>query len=317
MATRGRIVMFGTPAFAVPALEALCDEHEVLALVCQPDRPSGRGNVLTAPPTKVAALARGILVHQPEKVKDGALAAWLRALAPDLAVVVAYGRILPLEVLTAPRLGCVNVHASVLPRWRGASPIQHAVLAGDTETGVTLMQMDVGMDTGALLSIRRTTIGPDETAEALGERLSALGAQMLREDLGHVLEGALTPVPQDEAHATHAPMLSRDQGRLQWNRPARELHNQVRGLQPWPGASTTLGARRLIVNATRLDGAPVVYAGAPGEVVAITRDRLWVATREGLLGLTELQLEGKKRMGVKEFCAGHPLRTGTLLGGAS
>jgi methionyl-tRNA formyltransferase len=309
-----RVVFFGTPAFAVPALESLCEVAEVVAVVCQPDRPAGRGNVLTAPPVKVAALARGLEVRQPEKLRDGVVAAWLQSLSLDVAVVVAYGRILPKAVLDAPRLGCLNVHASLLPRHRGAAPINWAIMAGDTETGVTLMQMDVGLDTGPALADRRVSIGPDETSAELTARLSALGALLVREELQRYLEGALTPVPQEDASASIAPLLTKELGRLDWRRSAQEIHDQVRGLQPWPGCSTMLGARRLIVCGTRLDDPPTVMAGAPGEVVAVTRDRIWVGTSKGLVALVDVQLEGKKRVPVREFLAGHPLRTGVMLG---
>ena len=311
-----RVVFFGTPAFAVPPLAALTKLAEVVAVVCQPDKPVGRGNVVTAPPVKQFALEHHLPCMQPVKLRDGAVAQWLRELSVDVAVVVAYGRILPPDVLAAPRLGCLNVHASVLPRHRGATPIQWSILAGDTETGVTLMKMDEGLDTGPMLSIRRTPIDPDETSQSLSDRLCALGVALVEEELGHYLAGLLTPVPQDHARHTLAPLLTKEMAVLDWRRPARALHDQVRGLVPWPGTSTTLGARRLMVHATRLDDPPTVLAGAPGEVVAVTRDRVWVATGDGLLGLTELQLENKKRLSAREFLAGHPLRPGTMLGQA-
>jgi methionyl-tRNA formyltransferase len=312
--TRPRAVFFGTPAFAVPSLVSLSSVADVVAVVCQPDRPAGRGNVLQAPAVKVAALERGLEVRQPEKLRDGVVAAWLRELSLDVAVVVAYGRILPPDLLAAPRLGCVNVHGSILPRHRGAAPIQWSVLSGDDETGVTLMQMDEGLDTGPMLATRRTPIGPDETSAELFGRLSHLGAELVREELPKFLDGKLPPVAQDHAAATLAPLLTKELGRLDWRQTARQVHDKVRGLQPWPGCSTTLGARRLIVSATRLDDPPTVVGGAPGEVVVIARDRVWVATSHGLVALTELQFEGKKRMSAKEFMAGHPLRTGMMLG---
>ncbi|MEZ4389834.1 MAG: methionyl-tRNA formyltransferase [Polyangiales bacterium] len=314
MSVRPRAVFFGTPSFAVPCLAALTEVAEVVAAVCQPDKPAGRGNVLTAPPVKRWAEEHGIPVHQPVKLRDGAFATWLRGLAPDLAVVVAYGRILPVDVLTAPRLGCVNVHASVLPKHRGAAPINWAILRGDDETGVTLMQMDEGLDTGPMLALRRTPIGLDDTAPELSLRLQALGAELIRDELPRLVSGALHPVAQNGAEATHAPLLTKEMAKIDWRRGAREVHDQVRGLQPWPGASTTLGARRLIVCATRLDQAPATLGGAPGEVVAVRDGRIWVATGAGLVALTEVQLEGKKRMPTREFLVGHPMRTGTLLG---
>lgn len=309
-----RAVFFGTPAFAVPSLLGLLDVAEVVAVVCQPDRPAGRGNQLTAPPVKLAALERGIEVRQPEKLRDGVVASWLRSLDLDVAVVVAYGRILPPDVLAAPRHGCLNVHASVLPKHRGAAPINWSIVAGDTETGVTLMQMDEGLDTGPMLAVARTPIDPDETSVDLGARLSQMGADLVRQELHAVLSGARAPVAQDASQATLAPLLQKELARIDWTRSAKEIHDRVRGFQPWPGASTTLGARRLIVGATRLDDPPAVLGGAPGEVVAVTRDRIWVASSKGLIALTEVQLEGKKRVPVREFLAGHPLRTGAMLG---
>lgn len=311
---RPRIAFFGTPSFAVPSLEALVPTWDVALVVCQPDKPAGRGHTVVSPPVKLAALRHGIPVEQPAKLRDGALTARIQTLAVDVAVVVAYGRILPPDLLTAPRLGCLNVHGSVLPRHRGAAPIQWSILSGDDETGVTLMKMDEGMDTGPMLSIRRTPIGPNETSGELFDRLSAMGAEMLAENLGHYLDGALTPVPQDASKATHAPMMSREMSPISWKLSARALHDRVRALQPWPGADTTLGARRLMVHQTRLDDPPTVLGGAPGEVVSVTKDRVWVATAEGLIALTELQFEGKKRMATREFLAGHPLRPGAMLG---
>ncbi len=315
MSPRPRAVFFGTPTFAVPSLLAVAELTKLVGVVCQPDKPVGRGHVIQASPVKLAAVERGMEVYQPARVRDGALATWLTERAPDIAVVVAYGRILPVEVLAVPRLGCVNVHGSVLPRHRGAAPVQWAVLSGDTESGVTLMQMDAGMDTGPVLSVRRTAIGPDETAGELSVRLSALGADILRDDLGNVLAGALIPLAQDSTQATAAPLLTRDLSPIDWKRPAWAIHHQVRGLYPWPGSSTRLGAHRLIVGAMRMDAPPAtVLGGAPGEIVAVTRDRVWVATGDGVIALTEVQLEGRKAMTVQNFLVGHPLRPGTLLG---
>jgi methionyl-tRNA formyltransferase len=313
--SRPRAVFLGTPSFAVPTLVALTEVADVVAAVCQPDKPVGRGLELTAPPVKREALARGIPVHQPTKLRDGTFAAWLREQGADVAIVVAYGRILPPDVLAAPRLGCLNVHASLLPRHRGAAPINWAIIEGDATTGVTLMQMDAGLDTGPMLAVRETPIGADETAEDLYPRLASLGAALVREEVPRFLAGALAPVAQDGARATHAPMLSKEMARIDWTQPARAVHDRVRGLQPWPGASTTFGARRLIVHRTTREGAPELSAGAPGEVVAVTRERIWVATGAGAVALTEVQLEGKKRVAVREFLAGHPLRAGTFLGG--
>ncbi len=311
---RPRAVFFGTPRFAVPCLDALVAVADVVGVVAQPDKPAGRGNILTPPPVKVRSEQLGIPVIQPAKVRDGSLAAWLRAQDVDLALVVAYGRILPLDVLTAPRLGCVNVHGSILPKLRGAAPIQWAVLHDERETGVTLMQMDEGMDTGPMLSTRTLAIGEDETSESVGGRLSSLGAQLVTEDLPRFVRGELTARPQDASLATMAPMLTREMAAMDFTQSARALHAKVRGLTPWPGTSTHLSARRLIVHATTLRDAPALVAGVPGEIVRVDRDTAWVATGDGALGLRELQLEGKKRLAIREFLAGHPLRVGMLLG---
>ncbi len=315
MTSRARAVFLGTPAFAVPALAALAEVCDVVGVVCQPDKPAGRGLELTQPPVKREALARGLEVHQPTKMRDGTFAQWLRDRDVELALVVAYGRLLPSDVLEAPRRGCLNVHASLLPRHRGAAPINWAILNGDDVTGVSLMQMNEGLDSGPVLATRRTEIQPDEIASELYARLAQVGAAMVREELGTYLAGGLVPVPQDDAQATLAPMLTKAMAPIDWKRTDREVHDHIRGLQPWPGASTTLGARRLIVHRSTREGAPSLSAGAPGEVVAVARDRLWVATARGAVALTEVQLEGKKHVTVREFLAGHPVRPGTLLGG--
>lgn len=310
---RPRAVFFGTPRFAVPSLDALTEIADVVGVVAQPDKPAGRGNVMTPPAVKVRATELGIAVFQPVKVRDGALEQWLREREVDVALVVAYGRILPLAVLQTPKHGCVNVHGSILPKFRGAAPIQWSILAMEAQTGVTLMQMDEGMDTGAMLSVRATDIGEDETSGALAIRLSALGAEIVREDLPKYLRGELRPVPQDNALATMAPMLTKEMSALDFRESAKKLHAKVRGLEPWPGTSAQLGTRRLIVHESTLRDAPHLLAGAPGEVVRVDKEVVWVATGDGALGLTELQLEGKKRLRVKEFLAGHPIRVGTML----
>lgn len=313
MNQRPRAVFFGTPRFAVASLDALTEITDVVGVVAQPDKPAGRGQVLTPPAVKVRALELGIPVIQPAKVRDGTLEQWLRERQVDVALVVAYGRILPKPVLDAPKYGCINVHASLLPKFRGAAPIQWAILTMEKETGVTLMKMDEGMDTGPILSMRSVSIGEDESAEQLAMRLSALGAQIVRQDLPLYLQGRLTPIAQDESRASTAPMLSKAMSELDFKSSARQLHAKVRALKPWPATSTHLGMRRLIVHETTLKNAPPLIAGAPGEIVRVDKDVLWVATGDGVLGLTELQLEGKKRLRVREFIAGHPIRVGTIL----
>ncbi len=286
----------------------------MVGVVCQPDKPAGRGLEVAVSAVKREALARGLEVHQPTKMRDGTFAEWLRAREVEVAIVVAYGRILPADVLAAPKRGCLNVHASLLPRHRGSAPINWSILCGDDVTGVTLMQMDEGLDTGPMLATRTTPIAIDETAVELYARLAALGADLVREELPRFFAGELASVTQEDIKATTAPMLKKEMARIDWNRPARAVHDHIRGLQPWPGASTTLAARRLIVHRSTMDGAPALQAGAPGEVVVVTKDRIWVATSAGAVALTEVQLEGKKRQTAREFLAGHPVQPGAMLG---
>jgi methionyl-tRNA formyltransferase len=255
-----RAVFMGTPQFAVPCLDALVEIAEVTAVVCQPDKPRGRGLELAPPPVKARALELGLDVHQPTKLKTGDFAAWLKEQNADVALVVAYGRILPKDVLAAPRLGCVNVHASLLPKYRGAAPITWAVVNGEPETGITLMQMDEGMDTGAMLEQFVTPIVPEETAGELSERLSALGALAVRKGLPKYVAGGYTPVTQDHAKATHASMLEKEMGRIDFAKPARAVHDHVRGMTPWPGAFTASRGKTLKVHATRVTDTPHRYA---------------------------------------------------------
>ena len=310
---RFRALFFGTPAFAVPSLEALIAIADVRAVITQPDRPAGRGMKLTPPPVKTLAIERGLSVMQPTKVRTPDFAAALRAHEADVALVVAYGRILPAAVLEAPRLGCVNVHASLLPKWRGAAPIHWAIAHGDTESGVCLMQMDEGMDTGAVLACERTAIEPDETAGELSERLSRLGADLVRRELPRYVRGELTPAPQDHQAATHAPLMEKAHGQIDFSRSARAVHDLVRGMSPWPGAHTTLDGARMKVHRTRViaeDG----RRGEPGAVVRADPHGIEVACAEGLLSLDELQLEGKRKMKAAELLAGHSIPPGARLG---
>ncbi len=309
---RYRIVFFGTPDFAVPSLHALLDgPDQVVGVVSQPDRPAGRGQRLQAPPVKQLAEQHGIAVAQPLRVKTDELPAQLAAWAPDLAVVAAYGRILPSRILELPRLGCINVHASLLPRWRGAAPIQWAILAGDRETGVTIMRMNERMDEGDILLQRATPIGPDETYGALQTRLATLGAEALMDALAALHAGTLTATPQDHQQATLAPMIAREQGVIDWQRPATELARRVRGFHPWPSAYTTLGDRRLKVHAARAE--PAGGAAPPGTVTGID-DVIRVATGDGTLAIATLQLEGRKPLPAREFARGGALAVGDRLG---
>ena len=303
-----RIVFMGTPDFAVPCLQRLLEDgHEVPAVFTQPDKPVGRHAVLTPPPVKQLALSHGIPVYQPTKMRDGTVAALLRELAPDCLVVVAYGRILPQEILDVPPRGCVNIHGSLLPRYRGAAPIQWSVIRGETVTGVTSMFMDAGMDTGDIIDTLTTPIGENETAGELFERLAPLGARLLSTTLAAIADGTVTRRPQNDAEATMAPMLEKAMGRLDLTRPARELHNQVRGMNPWPGAFCTAGGKTLKIHETRV----AAGSGAPGTLLCA--DPVTVACGEGALQLVTVQPEGKPRMAAEAWLRGARLSQGARL----
>ena len=303
-----RIVFMGTPDFAVPCLQRLLEDgHEVTAVFTQPDKPVGRHAVLTPPPVKQLALSHGIPVYQPAKMRDGTVAALLRELAPDCLVVVAYGRILPQEILDVPPRGCVNIHGSLLPRYRGAAPIQWSVIRGETVTGVTSMFMDAGMDTGDIIDTLTTPIGENETAGELFERLAPLGARLLSTTLAAIADGTVTRRPQNDAEATMAPMLEKAMGRLDLTRPAQELHNQVRGMNPWPGAFCTAGGKTLKIHETRV----AAGSGAPGTLLCA--DPVTVACGEGALQLVTVQPEGKPRMAAEAWLRGARLPQGARL----
>ncbi len=305
-----RILFMGTPDFAVPSLEACAEVGEVVAVVTQPDRPAGRGRQLTAPPTKRWAQERAIAVLQPERVREPQLRAQLAAFDADVAVVAAYGRILPPALLELPRLGCLNVHASLLPRYRGAAPIQWAIANGDRETGVTLMRMAEGLDTGPILAARSIPIGDDETGGTMHERLAALGGALLREELPRYLAGALTAVPQREEEATLAPILKKEDGRLELALPAALLCCRIRGFSPWPGATLTVSGRPLKIHrAVALPGTATAAApgASPGTLLAATSEGIDLACGEGILRLLEIQPEGGRRMRVADYLAGHEL----------
>lgn len=305
-----RIVFMGTPDFAVPSLQALLDAgHEVCAVYTQPDKPQGRKQILTAPPVKTLALAHNIPVYQPQTLKDADAQAQLRALAPEIIIVVAYGKLLPKAVLETPPHGCINVHGSLLPRWRGAAPIQWAVIAGDETAGVTTMQMAEGLDTGDMLLTYETQIGPRETAGELFDRLAQAGAALLVQTLERL--DAITPIPQDDAKSCYAHQLDKQMAVIDWSKSAREIDCLVRGLNPWPVALTTLGGERLKVYAAHsVDG-----KGKPGEVLeSDAKKGLVVACGEGALALEEIQMVGGKRMKSADFLRGHAVEKGTILG---
>jgi len=307
-----RIAFLGTPRFAVPVLEALLGAgHEIVCVVAQPDRPAGRGRALHEPATKVLARSRGLKVFQPEKVRDGRLAQDLRSLAPEVLVVVAYGRILGRDLLELAPWGALNIHASLLPRWRGPAPIQWALASGDGETGVTLMRVAEGLDTGDILLQRAVAMDRMETADRLHDRLSALGAEVILEGLPLLVAGRLTPVRQDDDAATQARMLEREDGRLDFSLPAEILAARVRAFDPWPGAFTLLEGRSLKVHRARVSPPAGL---SQGEARPTAEGLLVGCGSESALLLLELQLEGRRRLPAIEFMKGVPVRQGTMLG---
>jgi methionyl-tRNA formyltransferase len=309
---RYRVVFFGTPEFAVPSLQALvAGPDQVVGVVCQPDKPSGRGQQLQAPPIKRLAEEHGLPLAQPAKVKTDELPAQLRDWAPDLVVVAAYGRILPRAVLELPRLGCVNVHASLLPKYRGAAPIQWALLHGETTTGVTIMRMSEGMDEGDILLQRNTPIDSDETYGALQQRLAALGADALLQALAALHAGTLRATPQDGAAATYAPMIRKQDGAIDWTLAAPVIACKVRAFNPWPSAFTTQGGRLLKLHRAR--AVAETSNAPPGTVVALD-DTIRVATGAGLLAIELLQLEGRRALPAEAFARGGGLAVGDRLG---
>ena len=305
-----KIVFMGTPDFAVPSLQALLDAgHEVCAVYTQPDKPQGRKQILTAPPVKELALQYHIPVYQPATLKNEDEQAKLRALAPEVIIVVAYGKLLPKAVLDIPPRGCINVHGSLLPRWRGAAPIQWSVIAGDEKAGVTTMQMAEGLDTGDMLLTYETEIGARETAGELFDRLAQAGAELLVRTLVEL--DSITPRPQDDSRSCYAHMLDKQMAVIDWAKSAREIDCLIRGLSPWPVALTTLDGARLKIYAAE----PVPGTGRPGEVlVSDPKKGLTVACGAGALALHEVQLVGGKRMKSADFLRGHAIQTGTILG---
>ena len=306
-----RIVFAGTPEFAVPPLRALLDSpHEICGVYTQPDRPAGRGRKLTPSPVKVLAQESGLTVFQPETLKDETAQAQLRNLKPDLMVVVAYGLLLPRAVIDIPPLGCINIHASLLPRWRGAAPIQRSILAGDSETGVTIMYIEPRLDAGPMLLKKACPIGPDDTAGDLHDRLSRIGAKALLESLPSIAAGTAKPEIQDESLVTHAAKINKDDAQLDWSRPAAELQCQVRAFNPWPVAETVY--RDQILRVWRAIVVPESRSEPPGTLL-IDAENLDVVTGHDCLRLLEIQLPGGKRISARDFINGHP-ETGLMLG---
>lgn len=313
-----RIVFMGTPAFAVPTLQQLLKtEFSVVGVVCQPDRPSGRGKKVQVGPVKALALSQSIPVVQPEKMKDPKLLETLRSWEPDVVVVAAFGRILPKTILDLPPKGCLNVHGSLLPKYRGAAPIQWAVIHGESETGITIMLMDEGMDTGAILQQEVIPIGKDETAGELAPRMAQIGGALLVSTLRGWVAGTMTPLPQNESEATLAPILTKEDGLMSWDRPARSLANRICGLSPWPGVYTFLERERWGIWKVEVeDQEPGIRhtasytSQAPGTITAVTKQGIRVQTGQGSLNLLDIQPENKKRMHVSDYLAGHRVEVG-------
>jgi methionyl-tRNA formyltransferase len=310
--TDWRIIFMGTPAFACPSLQILLERGEnVVGVFTQPDRPKGRGQKLQPPPVKELALQHGIPVCQPLKVRVPEVIEQIRDLKPDLIVVVAFGQILPKALLEIPPHGCVNVHASLLPRYRGAAPLNWCLVNGESETGVTTMLMDVGLDTGPMLLKKATPIGPDEQITELHDRMSRLGATLLGETLDGLKAGTIVPQPQNDAQSCYAPLLKKETGLIDWNKPAQAIHNLVRGLASWPGAYTFLQGEPLKIHRTSLGNTTV--SEPAGTIVKATAEGIEVACGQGSLLIRELQAAGSRRMDATSFLAGHPLPPGTRL----
>ena len=308
-----RALFFGTPAIAVPSLDALHGIAEIVAVVCQPDRPSGRGLALKPPPVKVRATELGIPVVQPAKIRTPEFAAWARETNADVALVIAYGRILPPAILEAPRRGCVNLHASILPKYRGAAPITWAIVRGETETGIALMAMDEGMDTGPVFTTHRIAIGPETTADELAIDLGKLAGDVVRADLARVVAGEIEAVPQDHADATTAPMLEKDHGRIDWTKSAHEIHDHIRGMTSWPGAFTTAQGKVVKVLEGRV-GAESGEAGSPGTAIVAGKQGIEIACGRGTIRILRAQAEGRKPLGAAEIAAGRTIAMGMVLG---
>jgi methionyl-tRNA formyltransferase len=302
-----QVVFLGTPKFAVPTLEALVSaRHNVICVVTQPDRPSGRGRHLTPSPIKQSALNLGLPVYQPERIRRPEAVAAFADLKPDVMVVVGYGQIIPQSIIDIPPHGIINVHGSLLPKYRGAGPIQWAIANGETRTGVTTMRIDAGLDTGDMLLKAETEIGPDETAIELGARLATMGAELLVETLARI--DTIVPEKQDPTQATYAPLLKKEDGLIDWLQPAQSIHNRGRGFQPWPGAYTRFRGQQLHIWKSRVTAAE---AGQPGRLL---RHPLRAVCGEGALELIEVQLEGRQRIAAEAFVNGQRIADGDILG---
>jgi methionyl-tRNA formyltransferase len=304
-----KVVFMGTPDFAVPALRQLIAHHEVIGVVTQPDRPAGRGGQVQMSPVKILALEHQIPVFQPEKIRRAEAIEELRGWTPDVYIVAAFGQILPQAVLDIPPHGSVNIHASLLPRWRGAAPIQAAVRAGDAESGITIMKMDAGLDTGPILTQRAITLAPDETGQSLHDKLSELGGDLLIETLPGYLSGAIQPQPQDDTQATLAPRIQKEEGRINWSSDAASIERTVRAFTPWPGTYTFWNGKQIKI----LAGSVAAGTLSPGQV-AERNGQIAIGTGDGLFLPLRVQLEGRKAVSIEEFVRGYPQFIGETLG---
>lgn len=305
-----RIVFFGTPELALPTLEQVAACHDVTAVVCQPDKPQGRSAQLVPPPTKAWALAHGIEVAQPVKLNDGTFEAWLRAQSPDVCVLVAYGRILKAPILAVPRHGFLNMHPSLLPKYRGPSPIQTAVLNGDDITGITIMRLDEGMDTGDVLLQEEQPVGPEDTTESLSARLAVRGGELMAVALERLANGSAQFSPQDHTRATVTRTFEKQDGRMDWNKAATELHNLVRASVPWPVAQCAFRGQPCRVLRTAIADAVSLENSRAGDIVSIGKSEIHVATGNGVLALLRLQMAGKKPLDTGDFLRGCPVKGG-------
>lgn len=319
MEERLKIVFMGTPDFAVGALQAIIEAgHQVSAVVTQPDKPKGRGKELQMTSVKACAAAHHIPVFQPVKIKEPEAVEVLRSYEADIFVVAAFGQILSEEILSMPKYGCVNIHASLLPKYRGAGPIQWAIIHGEKKTGVTIMQMEKGLDTGDMLLQKEVEIDPKETGDSLHDKLAAAGAELIVEALPKIAAGQLTPRKQNDAESCYAKMLQKSMGRIDWNMTADKLDCLIRGLISWPGASTTFRGKNLKIweeePVTEGDFSVPISKSLPGTIVCVEKEAFYVQTKEGVLKVLSVQIEGKKRMAVKDFLLGYPIKAGECLG---
>lgn len=310
-----RIAFLGTPQFAVPTLQALLvSRHQVCGVVTQPDRPRGRGQQVSNSPVKAIAVERGLSLLQPERLSDPGVAVTLRAWGPDLGVVAAYGKLIPEEILSLPRFGMINVHASLLPKYRGAAPVQRAIIDGERETGVTIMRVEQMLDAGAMLAKVTRPIGPDDTSDAVERDLARMGASLLVDVVEQIASGTQQEELQDFMMSSYAARLTKDEGLIDWSLPASYIHNRVRGLYPWPHAYTYLDRGRLVLLKTRVERETA--DAAPGTIVEISRDALHVATGHGQrIAIEQVQREGGRPLQTRDFLAGHSVASGTRLGG--